>query len=184
MVLAYISIEGWIIHPDVNSFIYGSDEVLVLSPHNAEVLDGGIMTCDVLMVIYWGGGLQMFLKPLTKSSGLLPYVFIITVHPFAFESVNDATFHCDVIFIFGGHQEAFDGIASSVVHLYPMFTAYVLHALTQASHIWQDHVGFVLALAVAGVFSSFEILFCGCLYLVFHPVEGPVGVLVFFQDLL
>ena len=69
MVFAYISIEGWIIHPDVNSFFYGSDEVLILSPHNAEVLDGGIMTCDVLMVIYWGGGLQMLLKPLTKSSG-------------------------------------------------------------------------------------------------------------------
>ena len=68
MVLAYISIEGWIVHPDVNSFFYGSDEVLVLSPHNAEVLIGGIMICDVLVVIYWGGGLQMFLKPLTKSS--------------------------------------------------------------------------------------------------------------------
>ena len=43
MVFAYISIEGWIIHPDVNSFFYDSDEVLVLSPYNAEVLDGGIM---------------------------------------------------------------------------------------------------------------------------------------------
>ena len=30
MVLAYISIEGWIIHPDVNSLFNGSDEVLVL----------------------------------------------------------------------------------------------------------------------------------------------------------
>ena len=68
MVFAYISIEGWLIHPDVNSFFYGSDDVLVLSPHNAEVLDGGIMTGDVLMFIYWGGDLQMFLKPLTKSS--------------------------------------------------------------------------------------------------------------------
>ena len=67
MVFAYISIEGWIVHPDVNSFFYGSDEVLVLSPHNAEVLNGGIMTCDVMMVIYWGGGLQIFLKPLTYT---------------------------------------------------------------------------------------------------------------------
>ena len=68
MVLAYISIEGWIIHPDVNCFFYGSDEVLVLSPHNAEIFNGGVMTCDVLVVIYWRGGLQMFFKPLTKSS--------------------------------------------------------------------------------------------------------------------
>ena len=69
MVFAYISIEGWIIHPDINSFFYGSDEVLVLSPHNAEILNGDIMTCDVMMVIYCGGGIQMFLQPLTKSSG-------------------------------------------------------------------------------------------------------------------
>ena len=46
MVLAHISVEGWIVHPDVNSFFYGSDEALVLSPHNAEILNGGIMTCD------------------------------------------------------------------------------------------------------------------------------------------
>ena len=50
MILAYISIEGWIVHPDVNSLFYGSDEVLVLSPHNAEILNGGIMICDVLVV--------------------------------------------------------------------------------------------------------------------------------------
>ena len=69
MVLAYISVKGWIAHPDIYSFFYSSDEVLVLSPHNAEISDGDVMTCDVMMVIYWGGGLQMFLQPLTKCSG-------------------------------------------------------------------------------------------------------------------
>ena len=52
MVLAYISIEGWIIQPYVNCFFYGSDEILVLSPYNAEISNGGVMTCDVLVVIY------------------------------------------------------------------------------------------------------------------------------------
>ena len=66
IILAYISVKGWIVHPDINSFFYGSDEVLVLSPHNDEILDGDIMTCDVMMVMYWGGGLLMFLQPLTK----------------------------------------------------------------------------------------------------------------------
>ena len=78
----------------------------------------------------------MFPKPLSKSSWWIPYVSIITVHPVAFEPVDDATLHCDMIFIFGSHQEAFDGIASSVVHLYPMFVAYALHAFTQISYIW------------------------------------------------
>ena len=52
MVLAYVSIEGWIIHPDVNSLFNGSDEVLVLPPHSTEIINGGIMTCGVLVVIY------------------------------------------------------------------------------------------------------------------------------------
>ena len=67
MVLAYISIEGWIIQPDVNGLFNGSDEVLIFPPHNGEIINGGVMTSDVLVVIYWGGGLQMFSKPLTKS---------------------------------------------------------------------------------------------------------------------
>ena len=57
MVLAYVSIEGWIIPPDVNSLYNSCDEVLVLPPHNTEIINGGIMTCGVLVVIYWGGGL-------------------------------------------------------------------------------------------------------------------------------
>ena len=57
MVLAYVSFEMWIVHPDVNSLFDGSNEVLILPPHNTEIISGGIMTCDVLVVIYWGGGL-------------------------------------------------------------------------------------------------------------------------------
>ena len=56
MVLAYVLIEGWIVHPYVYCFFDGSDEVLILPPHNAEISNGGTMTCDVVMVIYWGIG--------------------------------------------------------------------------------------------------------------------------------
>ena len=38
-------------------FLDGSDEALILPPHNAEIFNGGTMTCGVVMVIYWGGGL-------------------------------------------------------------------------------------------------------------------------------
>ena len=57
MVLAYVLIEGWIVHPDVYCLFDGSDEVLVIPPHNTKILNGGVMTCDVLIVMYWGGGL-------------------------------------------------------------------------------------------------------------------------------
>ena len=57
MVHAYISIKGWTVHLDVYSLFNGFNEVWVLSPHNAKIFYGGIMTCDVLVVIYWGVGL-------------------------------------------------------------------------------------------------------------------------------
>ena len=46
------------------------------------------------------------------------------------EPVDDATLFGYVVLIFGSHQEAFDGIASPKVCLYPMLFAYILHAFT------------------------------------------------------
>ena len=68
MVFAYVLVQGWIVHPYVYYFFDSSNQVLVLPPHNAEVLNGDIMTSGVKMVIYWEGGLQVFSKPLSKSS--------------------------------------------------------------------------------------------------------------------
>ena len=68
MVLAYISVEGWIIHPYEYCFPDSSDEVLILPSHNTEIFNGGTMTCDVVMVICWEGGLQVFPEPLSKCS--------------------------------------------------------------------------------------------------------------------
>ena len=125
MVFAYVLVEGWIVHLYVYCFFDSSDQVLVLLPHTAEVLRGGIMTSDVKMVIYWEGGLQVFSEPLSKSCWWLPYIFIITVHPVAFVSVDDCTFLCDGIFIFRSHHEAFDGFTSLTMYLHPMFSAYI-----------------------------------------------------------
>ena len=68
MVFAYVPIEGWIIHPYVYCFLDSSDEVLILPPHNTEIINGDTMTCNIVMVIYWGGGLQVFPEPLSKCS--------------------------------------------------------------------------------------------------------------------
>ena len=68
MVFAYVLIEGWTIHPYVYCFFDGTDQVLVLPPHNTEVVNGGTMTSDVKMVMYWGGGLQVLPEPLSKCS--------------------------------------------------------------------------------------------------------------------
>ena len=68
MEFANVSIQGWIIDPYVKCFLDCSDKVLVLPLHYAEIIYGDIMTSDVKMVIYWGRGLMVFSKPLSKCS--------------------------------------------------------------------------------------------------------------------
>ena len=53
MELAYISIEGWIISPDVDGFFYCSEEVLVFPCQYAEIINTYSLTRDVGMVMYW-----------------------------------------------------------------------------------------------------------------------------------
>ena len=62
MVLAYVSIKGWIVDPYIQSFLDSSYEVLVLSPHNTEILNRDIVTSDVVMVKYWGRGFRCSLN--------------------------------------------------------------------------------------------------------------------------
>ena len=51
MVFTYISIEGWIIDPYVQSLFYCSHLVQVLPSNNVKVVDGNIVTSDVAVVI-------------------------------------------------------------------------------------------------------------------------------------
>ena len=67
MVFANISIKGRIIDPDIKSFFYGSLEVLVLPPHNVEIINTYTVTSGVKMVKYGRGGLLVFLEPLSKG---------------------------------------------------------------------------------------------------------------------
>ena len=55
MVFANIFVEAWIIYPYVYSLFDQPHEVVILSPHYTEVINGGIMTCDGIMVIDGGG---------------------------------------------------------------------------------------------------------------------------------
>ena len=68
------------------------------------------MTCGVIEVMNWGGGLQMFLKPLSKYSGCFSNILLITFQPVTFKSVNYATLFCYLVFIFRCHQFIFQGL--------------------------------------------------------------------------
>ena len=68
MVFANISIQGWIVDPDVKSFFYCPLEVLFLPSHNGEIFNTYAVASGIKMIKYGGGGLLVFLKPLTKGS--------------------------------------------------------------------------------------------------------------------
>ena len=74
-----------------------------------------------MMVIDGGWGLLVLFEPLSKSSGGLSYILLITLHSITLISIDDCTLFQHRILVLGGHQEVFDGNTSFEVDLYPMF---------------------------------------------------------------
>ena len=66
LVFAYISIKGWVIHSDEDGFFDGSCQIMIFSAHNAEVVDGYIMTSGVMMVMDGWWGFHVFFVSLTN----------------------------------------------------------------------------------------------------------------------
>ena len=158
-----------------------SDQVLVLPPHNAEAVNGGTMTSDGKMVIYCGGGLQMFSETLSKSSWWSPYIFIITVHPITPVSVDDGTLLCDGIFTLGVIRR----LSIILPPLQYTFTPCFLHTfyMPSLSHITYGTTIYGLGLPVVALVLMLVHLFWSCpggaLSFIFTLFQSPHGVLVF-----
>ena len=95
------------------------------------------------MVIYWGGCLQMFFRPLSKCSWGLSNVFLIAFHPVTFVSMYDSTFLLDGILVFWSYQEVLDGIVSFKVDLHSMFIACFLYTFTDSFIVRNHHMWFL-----------------------------------------
>ena len=137
------------------------------------------MTRGVVVVIYWGRSLLIFLEPLSKCSWWLPNVFFITLHPITFVSVYDCTFLENRIFILWIHKEVFDGKSFFEVHWYPIFSAWSFNVFTEPFVIWNHHVYILVVLVVISsqfVVTSIFVL-GGCLALDLHSVQAHVGYL-------
>ena len=65
------------------------------------------MTCGVTVVMNRGGGLQMFLEPLSKCSRCFSNVLLITFQPVTFEPVNYATLFVMWSLSFGATNSSF-----------------------------------------------------------------------------
>ena len=109
---------------------YSSNEVLVTPFHYAKVFYGHIMTSDVVMVIHWGRGLLIFLKPLSKCSEGFCNILLNTPQPITCVSVYDSALSKDGIFVILSHKEVLDGHPYFEVDLHPIFFASSLQALT------------------------------------------------------
>ena len=99
-------------------------EVLILPSHNVEIFNTYVMTSGVVVVKYGGGGLLVFFEPFTKGSWGLSCMFLITVHPATFVSVDDPTLLHHRILVLWGHQEVFNGSTSFEIYLYTIVAAH------------------------------------------------------------
>ena len=94
-------------------------------------------------MVWWPNiGEGALLCPLTfhqRSRGL-SYIFLITVHPATFVTLDDPTLLHHRILVLGGHQEVFDGGTSSKIYLYTIVAALFLDSFTQHPIIWNSYV--------------------------------------------
>ena len=116
-----------------------------------------VMTSGVGMVKYRGRWLLMFFEPLFKHPWGFSNVFLITVHPITFISADDPTLLHDWIFIFWGHQEVLDGIASFKVDLHSKSAEYFLQALAKSSIIKHHHVWFLVLAVLASLSDTLKV---------------------------
>ena len=61
LVFPSAAVEGWITNPYVHSLLDSAGKVMGLPTHNGEILQFGVMTCGVGMVINGGRCPEMFI---------------------------------------------------------------------------------------------------------------------------
>ena len=115
----------------------------------------------------------MFLEPLPKCSGCLPYVFLIAFQHVTFVSVNYTTFFGDMIFIFGCHKFIFDGFSTFKVNFYAIF----LHKFLKVSLSPSLYGTVIEPLHVGLLFWLLFLLFLGALIFVFILLMAHIGYL-------
>ena len=81
------------------------------------------------MVKYWGRGLLMLFEPFCKGSARFSNVFFSTPLFIALVSIYDSTLAVNRIIVLGSHKEAFDGLSSFEMYLYPIFASCFLDFL-------------------------------------------------------
>ena len=77
---------------------------------------------------------------MAKGPCRLPCILLIALQPITLVSLYFSTFLCDVVPVLGCNLEAFDGIASPKMHLYPYLIAHALNSSAETLGIRSYHV--------------------------------------------
>ena len=110
--------EGWVIDSDENCFFDVSGNTIVLPAHNAKIVWGHFMTCDVLVVYDGWWCSHVFPESFSQSSFWLSNVLLLTINPSTLVPINHPTFLQYGVLILGVYQKVSDGAASSETHLH------------------------------------------------------------------
>ena len=112
-------------------------------------------------------------EPICKCSGGYTYIFLVTLHPVRFLSVDDSTFGQHRIFVLRSHQEASNGIASFEVNLHSIFVACSFQTFTQPFVIWYHYVRVLLLVGCMAALILLVVSLGWCFHVDLYPVECP-----------
>ena len=73
-----VPIKGWIMNPDVHGIFDGPGSTVCLPTHYGKIVHTDVVTQGATMVIYGGGGPEIYLEHFPRSSFQLPSVFLFT----------------------------------------------------------------------------------------------------------
>ena len=89
------------------------------------------------MLVYGGGGPEMFLKVIPKGHSQFTYLILLSACLGTFEPKDCHTLIGDIILVFGGHQEVPDGIYPIKMHFYTPFITNTLECpFVYGTTIW------------------------------------------------
>ena len=172
MVFANISIQGWIVDPDVKSLFYCPLEVLFLPSNNVEIFNTYAVTSGVKMVKYGGGA---FWCSLNLSPEVLEDSLIYSSSHSTLITVDDPTFLHHRIYVPWGHQEVFNCCTSFKVDLYPIVTASLLYTFTQPLVIRYSYVWFRDVVLLSGTCLVYVFLVGWIVHLNFDSFKAHMG---------
>ena len=68
LVPAQVSVEGGVLHADEHGLLDGPGKAVTFLVHYVELVGVHGMSCGVAVVVYGGGGFEVFLYPFTQKS--------------------------------------------------------------------------------------------------------------------